>query len=73
MDFQNCLSNPLKGIIPLNNPAMCLISLIRMIICRTSETFVWLLVMEGPKAKKHFSAIFKVTAQVVKIYLWLCS
>lgn len=71
MDFHNCLSNPLTGITPLSSPATCLISLIRMIICRTSEVFG--LVMEGPKAKKHFLAIFKVTAQVVKIYFQLCS
>lgn len=72
MDFWNCLANPLKDIIPLSSPAMCLISLIRMIICRTSEAFgSWLLWKDQGK-EAFFPAIFKVTAQVVKIYLRLC-
>lgn len=51
---------------------MCLISLIRMIICRTSEAFgSWLLWKDQGK-EAFFPAIFKVTAQVVKIYLRLC-
>lgn len=33
-----CL-NPLKGITPVSSPAKCLISLIRMVICHTSEAF----------------------------------
>ncbi|KAL0626331.1 Histone demethylase UTY [Plecturocebus cupreus] len=53
LGLQNCLSNPLKGIILLSSTAKCLISLIRMIICHTLEAFgswLWKYQRLGKKA-----------------------